>query len=111
MHTHALAHAHALVCPQNTGMSTEHWYGYTFSGFACVCVGVGVGVGVCVCVSGGALGRYVQRKLSGVKIFEEQYVSMQENLRMAITICDQWVTACEHLTGQVWLPSDSSLPL
>ena len=109
MHTHALAHAHALVCPQNTGMSTEHWYGYTFSGFACVCVGVGVGV--CVCVSGGALGRYVQRKLSGVKIFEEQYVSMQENLRMAITICDQWVTACEHLTGQVWLPSDSSLPL
>ncbi|XP_056467776.1 cytoplasmic dynein 2 heavy chain 1 isoform X1 [Gadus chalcogrammus] len=51
---------------------------------------------------GGALGRYVQRKLSGVKIFEEPYVSMQENLRMGVIICEQWVTACEHLTGQVW---------
>ncbi|CAL8361611.1 unnamed protein product [Merluccius merluccius] len=51
---------------------------------------------------GGALGRYVQRKLSGVKIFQEPYVSMRENLRMGVIICEHWVTACEHLTGQVW---------
>lgn len=54
-------------------------------------------------VLGGALGRYVQRKLSDLKIFEEPFVSMRENLRMGIAICEQWVVACEHLTGQVWM--------
>ncbi|XP_029026743.1 cytoplasmic dynein 2 heavy chain 1 isoform X2 [Betta splendens] len=53
-------------------------------------------------VIGGSLGRYVQRKLSGLKIFEETFVSMRENLRMGVAICEQWVLACEHLTGQVW---------
>lgn len=55
-----------------------------------------------VCVQGGTLGRYVQRKLSGLKIFEEPFVSVRENLRMGVAICEQWVVACEHLTGQVW---------
>lgn len=54
-----------------------------------------------VFVQGGALGRYVQRKLSGLKIFEEPFVSMRENLRTGVAICEQWVVACEHLTGQV----------
>uniref|UniRef100_A0A8C9YJP6 Dynein cytoplasmic 2 heavy chain 1 n=1 Tax=Sander lucioperca TaxID=283035 RepID=A0A8C9YJP6_SANLU len=53
-------------------------------------------------VIGGTLGRYVQRKLSGLKIFEEPFVSVRENLRMGVAICEQWVVACEHLTGQVW---------
>uniref|UniRef100_A0A7N6AJF6 Cytoplasmic dynein 2 heavy chain 1 n=1 Tax=Anabas testudineus TaxID=64144 RepID=A0A7N6AJF6_ANATE len=53
-------------------------------------------------VIGGALGRYVQRKLSDLKIFEEPFVSMRENLRMGVNICEQWVLSCEHLTGQVW---------
>lgn len=59
----------------------------------------------CVClhvhVQGGAMGRYVQRKLSGLKIFEEPFVSVRENLRTGVAICEQWVVACEHLTGQV----------
>uniref|UniRef100_A0A4W6FB67 Cytoplasmic dynein 2 heavy chain 1 n=1 Tax=Lates calcarifer TaxID=8187 RepID=A0A4W6FB67_LATCA len=53
-------------------------------------------------IIGGALGRYVQRKLSGLKIFKEPFVSVRENLRMGVAICEQWVVACEHLTGQVW---------
>uniref|UniRef100_A0A672GCW4 Dynein cytoplasmic 2 heavy chain 1 n=1 Tax=Salarias fasciatus TaxID=181472 RepID=A0A672GCW4_SALFA len=53
-------------------------------------------------VIGGALGRYVQRKLGDVNIFEEPFVSVRENLRMGISICEQWVVACEHLTGQTW---------
>ncbi|KAK2847119.1 hypothetical protein Q5P01_010118 [Channa striata] len=53
-------------------------------------------------VIGGALGRYVQKKLSGIKIFEEPFVSVKENLRMGAAICEQWVVACEHLSGQVW---------
>ncbi|KAM9359311.1 cytoplasmic dynein 2 heavy chain 1 isoform 6-T6 [Symphorus nematophorus] len=53
-------------------------------------------------VIGGTLGRYVQRKLSGIKIFEEPFLSVRENLRTGIAICEQWVVACEHLTGQVW---------
>ncbi|XP_013869519.1 cytoplasmic dynein 2 heavy chain 1 [Austrofundulus limnaeus] len=53
-------------------------------------------------VIGGALGRYVQKKLSGIKIFEEPFVLVRENLRTGVSICEQWVVACEHLTGQVW---------
>uniref|UniRef100_A0A8C4HEE2 Cytoplasmic dynein 2 heavy chain 1 n=1 Tax=Dicentrarchus labrax TaxID=13489 RepID=A0A8C4HEE2_DICLA len=53
-------------------------------------------------VIGGVLGRYVQRKLSGLKIFEEPFVSVRENLRAGVAVCEQWVVACEHLTGQVW---------
>ncbi|XP_034460809.1 cytoplasmic dynein 2 heavy chain 1 isoform X1 [Hippoglossus hippoglossus] len=53
-------------------------------------------------IIGGALGRYVQRKLSGLKIFEESFALVRENLRMGVTICEQWVAACDHLTGQVW---------
>ncbi|KAF0030538.1 hypothetical protein F2P81_017269 [Scophthalmus maximus] len=53
-------------------------------------------------IIGGALGRYVQRKLSGLNIFEEPFVVVRENLRMGVTICEQWVVACDHLTGQVW---------
>ncbi|XP_058489722.1 dynein cytoplasmic 2 heavy chain 1 isoform X1 [Solea solea] len=53
-------------------------------------------------VIGGALGRYVQRKLSGLNIFKEPFVSLRENLRMGVVICEQWVVACDHLTGQVW---------
>uniref|UniRef100_A0A3Q3KJ04 Cytoplasmic dynein 2 heavy chain 1 n=1 Tax=Monopterus albus TaxID=43700 RepID=A0A3Q3KJ04_MONAL len=53
-------------------------------------------------VIGGTLGRCVQRKLSGLKIFEEPFVSMRESLRVSVAICEQWVLACEHLTGQVW---------
>ncbi|KAM4743047.1 cytoplasmic dynein 2 heavy chain 1 isoform 3-T4 [Anableps anableps] len=53
-------------------------------------------------IIGEALGRYVQRKLSGLKIFEESFLLMRENLRTGVSICEQWVVACEHLTGQVW---------
>uniref|UniRef100_A0A3Q1F2C8 Dynein heavy chain tail domain-containing protein n=1 Tax=Acanthochromis polyacanthus TaxID=80966 RepID=A0A3Q1F2C8_9TELE len=53
-------------------------------------------------VVGGALGRFVQKKLSALKIFQEPFVSVRENLRTAVSICEQWVIACEHLTGQVW---------
>lgn len=56
---------------------------------------------LCIHVQGGALGRYVQRKLSDLKMFEEPFVSVRENLRMGVAICEQWVVACEHLTGQV----------
>lgn len=75
----------------------------------CTCVGAYVSDNfvlfnfwACLCVLGGALGRYVQRKLSGLKIFEEQFVSVRESLRMGVAICEQWVEACDHLTGQVW---------
>lgn len=69
-------------------------YAYTlfFLSF-CVCL--------LICVQGGSLGRYVQRKLSGLKIFEEPFGSMRENLRVGVAICEQWVLACEHLTAQV----------
>ncbi|CAB1349241.1 unnamed protein product [Coregonus sp. 'balchen'] len=53
-------------------------------------------------VIGGALGRYVQKKLSGVKLFMDPFLSVRESLRVGVVICEQWVSACEHLSGQVW---------
>lgn len=60
---------------------------------------------LCVHVLGGALERYVQRKLSGEKLFQEPFACVSESLRSAINICEQWVVDCEHLTGQVFQKS------
>lgn len=43
----------------------------------------------------------MQRKLGDLNIFEEQFVSVRESLKTSAAICEQWVVACEHLTGQV----------
>lgn len=43
----------------------------------------------------------MQRKLSSLKIFAEPFASVKENLKTGVSICEHWVAACEHLTGQV----------
>ncbi|KFV89280.1 Cytoplasmic dynein 2 heavy chain 1, partial [Fulmarus glacialis] len=53
-------------------------------------------------VIGGALGRYVQRKLAALNLWEDAFHSVKENLKAGILICEQWVSACEYLTGQLW---------
>lgn len=79
--------------PKGTSQYTQNTASKWLLCFPAVCLGMHD--------AGGALGRYVQRKLSGLKIFVEPFVSMRENLRTGIAICEQWVVACEHLTGQV----------
>ncbi|NXG46652.1 DYHC2 protein, partial [Psilopogon haemacephalus] len=53
-------------------------------------------------VIGGSLGRYVQRKLSALNLWEDAFHNVKENLKASILICEQWVSACEYLTGQLW---------
>uniref|UniRef100_A0A8C8AR50 Dynein cytoplasmic 2 heavy chain 1 n=1 Tax=Otus sunia TaxID=257818 RepID=A0A8C8AR50_9STRI len=53
-------------------------------------------------VIGGSLGRYVQRKLAGLNLWEDAFHSVKENLKAGMLICEQWVSACEYLTGQLW---------
>ncbi|XP_073674385.1 cytoplasmic dynein 2 heavy chain 1-like [Garra rufa] len=53
-------------------------------------------------VIGGALGRFVQRKLSALRLWEDPYFTVREGLKGGVAACEQWVAACEHLTGQVW---------
>ncbi|NXV90779.1 DYHC2 protein, partial [Calonectris borealis] len=53
-------------------------------------------------VIGGALGRYVQRKLAALNLWEDAFHSVKENLKAGILICEQWVSTCEYLTGQLW---------
>ncbi|XP_062407923.1 dynein cytoplasmic 2 heavy chain 1 [Sardina pilchardus] len=53
-------------------------------------------------VIGGALGRYVQRKLSSLKLWEDSFLSVRESVRAGMAVCEQWASACEHLTGHVW---------
>uniref|UniRef100_A0A9J7YQK8 Cytoplasmic dynein 2 heavy chain 1 n=1 Tax=Cyprinus carpio carpio TaxID=630221 RepID=A0A9J7YQK8_CYPCA len=53
-------------------------------------------------VIGGALGRFVQRKLSTLHLWDDPYFTVREGLKGGVAACEQWVAVCEHLTGQVW---------
>ncbi|XDV33112.1 hypothetical protein PO909_003674 [Leuciscus waleckii] len=53
-------------------------------------------------VIGGALGRFVQRKLNALRLWEDPYFTVREGLKGGVSVCEQWVAACERLTGQVW---------
>ncbi|KAG8523219.1 Cytoplasmic dynein 2 heavy chain 1, partial [Galemys pyrenaicus] len=53
-------------------------------------------------IIGGSFGRFVQKKLGTFNLWEDSYYLVKENLKAAISICEQWVIACSHLTGQVW---------
>jgi dynein heavy chain 2 len=51
---------------------------------------------------GGSFGRFVQRKLGTFNLWEDPYYVVKESLRAGISVCEQWVMVCSHLTGQVW---------
>lgn len=51
---------------------------------------------------GGSFGRFVQKKLGGLNLWEDPYYLVKENLKAGASICEQWVMVCTHLTGQVW---------
>uniref|UniRef100_A0A3Q1N3R0 Dynein cytoplasmic 2 heavy chain 1 n=3 Tax=Bos TaxID=9903 RepID=A0A3Q1N3R0_BOVIN len=53
-------------------------------------------------IIGGSFGRFVQKKLGTLNLWEDPYYLVKENLKAGISVCEQWVTACSHLTGQVW---------
>uniref|UniRef100_A0A8C0VSF5 Dynein heavy chain tail domain-containing protein n=1 Tax=Cyanistes caeruleus TaxID=156563 RepID=A0A8C0VSF5_CYACU len=53
-------------------------------------------------VIGGSLGRFVQRKLAALNLWEDTFHSVKENIQAGISVCEQWVSACEYLTGQLW---------
>uniref|UniRef100_A0A671EFV8 Dynein cytoplasmic 2 heavy chain 1 n=1 Tax=Rhinolophus ferrumequinum TaxID=59479 RepID=A0A671EFV8_RHIFE len=53
-------------------------------------------------IIGGSFGRFVQKKLGTLNLWEDPYYLVKENLKAGISICEQWVIACNHLTGQVW---------
>uniref|UniRef100_A0A8C5YQN7 Cytoplasmic dynein 2 heavy chain 1 n=1 Tax=Marmota marmota marmota TaxID=9994 RepID=A0A8C5YQN7_MARMA len=53
-------------------------------------------------IIGGSFGRFVQKKLGTLNLWEDPYYLVKENLKAGISICEQWVIVCNHLTGQVW---------
>ncbi|KAF7473144.1 Hypothetical predicted protein [Marmota monax] len=53
-------------------------------------------------ILGGSFGRFVQKKLGTLNLWEDPYYLVKENLKAGISICEQWVIVCNHLTGQVW---------
>uniref|UniRef100_A0A452I6Q6 Uncharacterized protein n=1 Tax=Gopherus agassizii TaxID=38772 RepID=A0A452I6Q6_9SAUR len=53
-------------------------------------------------VIGGSLGRFVQKKMGTLNLWEDAFHIVKENLKAGIMICEQWVAACDHLTGQLW---------
>ncbi|KAH0625160.1 hypothetical protein JD844_033332 [Phrynosoma platyrhinos] len=53
-------------------------------------------------VIAGSLGRFIQKKLGTFNLWEDSFHIVKENLKAGITICEQWVAACDHLTGQLW---------
>lgn len=53
-------------------------------------------------IIGGSFGRFVQKKLGTLNLWDDPYCHVKETLKASISICEQWVIACNHLTGQVW---------
>ncbi|XP_051782842.1 cytoplasmic dynein 2 heavy chain 1 isoform X2 [Erpetoichthys calabaricus] len=53
-------------------------------------------------IIGAALGRIVQKKLGSIDQWEDSFHTVKENLRVGISVCEQWVDVCDHLTGQLW---------
>ncbi|KAF3823514.1 hypothetical protein GH733_006982 [Mirounga leonina] len=53
-------------------------------------------------IIGGSFGRFVQKKLGTLNLWEDPYHLVKDNLKAGISICEQWVAACNHLTGQAW---------
>ncbi|XP_058542508.1 cytoplasmic dynein 2 heavy chain 1 isoform X7 [Neofelis nebulosa] len=53
-------------------------------------------------VIGGSFGRFVQKKLGTLNLWEDPYYLVKDHLRAGVSICEQWVIACNHLTGQMW---------
>lgn len=53
-------------------------------------------------ISGGSIGRYLQKKLSALDIWHGKYSEIKENLHNSIQICEKWVAVCETLTDKFW---------
>ncbi|XP_073414467.1 cytoplasmic dynein 2 heavy chain 1 isoform X2 [Dendrobates tinctorius] len=53
-------------------------------------------------ITGNTLGRCVQKNLAEMNLWTEPFPAVKENLRAGIAVCEQWMSACEHLTGQLW---------
>ena len=53
-------------------------------------------------VTAGALGRYVQRKLGSVDIWQGPFNLVRDSIRKAVSVSERWVSACETLTSQYW---------
>ncbi|EDO38992.1 predicted protein [Nematostella vectensis] len=53
-------------------------------------------------VIGGALARYVQRKLSALDIWQGPFQNVKEAMRKGVSVCERWVSTCETLTAQYW---------
>ncbi|XP_063807614.1 cytoplasmic dynein 2 heavy chain 1 isoform X2 [Pseudophryne corroboree] len=53
-------------------------------------------------IIGYALGRSVQKNLGRLSLWTDPFPTVKESLRAGITVCEQWTSACEHLTGQLW---------
>ncbi|XP_066286377.1 cytoplasmic dynein 2 heavy chain 1-like isoform X1 [Branchiostoma lanceolatum] len=50
-------------------------------------------------IIGGALARHIQLKLSGVDLWHGPYASVRESLRLSLSICERWISACDSLTS------------
>ncbi|KAJ8027756.1 Cytoplasmic dynein 2 heavy chain 1 [Holothuria leucospilota] len=53
-------------------------------------------------VTGGSLGRFIQRKLASFNLWLDPYHKVKESLQVGISISDRWVAICEKLTEQFW---------
>ncbi|XP_071846316.1 cytoplasmic dynein 2 heavy chain 1-like isoform X2 [Apostichopus japonicus] len=53
-------------------------------------------------VTGGSLGRFIQRKLASLNLWQDPFHKVKEGIQLGVSICDKWVSTCEKLTEQFW---------
>lgn len=53
-------------------------------------------------VSGGLLGRCIQKKISKENLWKSSYSTIKELLKSGQSVCERWVHTCQMLTAQFW---------
>ena len=53
-------------------------------------------------IMGSSIGRYIQKKLTNMDIWNEKSNAIKEVLQYGIHICEKWLEVCETLTDKFW---------
>ncbi|XP_047109239.1 cytoplasmic dynein 2 heavy chain 1 [Schistocerca piceifrons] len=54
------------------------------------------------CVTGNCLIHFIQKKLRETDLWKEPFISVEELVNTALSICRNWINSCERLTSLFW---------
>jgi hypothetical protein len=49
----------------------------------------------------------ILNKLAKIKVFEDNFSDVKDNLKHAVAVCDRWMECCFNLTARLWKSSQT----